>query len=229
MTTNLPALLTPFALAVSALCWLPHTSALSQSAQPAAGAPTAAAPAPAAASVRIRAMIEKMDGNNVTVKDRRGELVNLVLASNLVVSEVYAIDIADIKKGSYVGSAALPQPDGSLRAIEVLVFPEAMRGAGEGHRGWDLMPQSTMTNATVDEVLATTGAGTDTLRTLKLKFKDGEKTLVVPAGAPIVTIKPADRSLLVVGAQLIITAELKDGQPTATRITAGRNGFQPPM
>jgi hypothetical protein len=225
MKTLSTSLLTPLALAIGLL-----SAPLSMHAQAQTAAPAQApAAAPASAPVRIRAMIEKIEGNNVTVKDRRGEVVNLVLAPNLVVSEVYAIDISEIKKGSFVGSAALPQPDGTLRAIEVLVFPEAMRGAGEGHRGWDLMPQSTMTNATVDEVLATTGAGTDTLRTLKLKYKDGEKTLVVPAGAPIVTLKPADRSLLVVGAQLIITAELKDGQPTAMRITAGRNGFQPPM
>jgi hypothetical protein len=215
-------LLTPLALSLSLLGMLPALSAQAQTA-----APTAPAAAPVNAPVRIRAMIEKIDGNNITVKDRRGEIVNLVLASNLVVSEVYAIDISEIKSGSYVGSGALPQPDGTLRAVEVLVFPEAMRGTGEGHRNWDLLPQSTMTNATVDEVVATTSAAG--IRTLKLKYKDGEKTLVVPAGAPIVTLKPGDRSLLVVGAQLIITAELRDGQPTALRITAGRNGFQPPM
>lgn len=222
MKTLITCLLTPLAFSIGLLSL---SNAMNVQAQTAA--PTASATAPASAPVRIRAMIEKIDGNNVTVKDRRGEIVNLVLASNLVVSEVYPIDISDIKVGSFVGSGALPQPDGTLRAVEVLVFPEAMRGTGEGHRAWDLLPQSTMTNATVDEVLA--GVSANGVRTLRLKYKDGEKTLVVPAGAPIVTLKPADRSLLVVGAHLILTAELRDGQPTATRITAGRNGFQPPM
>ena len=120
----------------------------------------------------------------------------------------------------------MPQADGTLKALEVLVFPEAARGTGEGHRGWDLMPQSTMTNATVDELVV---GGTAGNRTLKLKYKDGEKTLMVPTDAPIVTVKPGDASLLVVGAKLLITAEMKDGKPTATRITAGRNGFAPPM
>ncbi len=216
--------LTAIAIAIFLIGSVSSFSAAAQTAPAAAAAPSTA---PAVAPVRIRATIEKMDGNSMTVRDRRGEAVTLTLASTLVVSEVYAIDIAEIKKGSYVGSGALPQPDGTLRAVEVLVFPEAMRGAGEGHRAWDLLPQSTMTNATVDEVLAGTTVGG--VRTLKLKFKDGEKTLVVPVGAPIVTLKPADRSLLVVGAQLIVTAELRDGQPTATRISAGRNGFQPPM
>jgi hypothetical protein len=216
------AILTPLVITLGLLGLSPIAPAQTQTAAPAqAGAVAPVAP------VRIRAMIEKIDGNNITVKDRRGEIVNLVLASNLVVSEVYAIDISEIKSGSYVGSGALPQPDGTLRAVEVLVFPEAMRGTGEGHRNWDLLPQSTMTNATVDEIVATTSAAG--IRTLKLKYKDGEKTLVVPAGVPIVTLKPGDRSLLVFGAQLIITAELRDGQPTALRITAGRNGFQPPM
>jgi hypothetical protein len=108
----------------------------------------------------------------------------------------------------------------------VLVFPETSRGAGEGHRGWDLQPQSTMTNATVEELLVVSGNAS---RTLKLKYKDGEKTLTVPTDVPIVTLKPGDTSLLVVGAKLFITAEIRDGKPTATRITAGRNGFAPPM
>lgn len=182
--------------------------------------------APAAPPLRLRATIEKVEPGSITVKERSGEVITLVLASNLSVSEVYAIDIADIKPGSYVGSAAMPQADGTLKALEVLVFPEAMRGTGEGHRGWDLMPQSTMTNATVDQVAVGGSAGS---RTLVLKYKDGAKTLAVPPEAPIVTFKPGDATLLVVGAKLLITAEVKDGKPTATRITAGRNGFAPPM
>jgi len=180
----------------------------------------------AQAPVRLRASIERVDQGSITVKERSGEIITLVVPANLVVSEVYPIDITNIKPGSYIGSAAMLQPDGTLKALEVLVFPETSRGAGEGHRGWDLQPQSTMTNATVEELLVVSGNAS---RTLKLKYKDGEKTLTVPTDVPIVTLKPGDTSLLVVGAKLFITAEIRDGKPTATRITAGRNGFAPPM
>lgn len=179
---------------------------------------------PVATPIRLRATVEKVEPGSITVKERSGEVVTLQLASNLVVTEVFAIDIADIKAGSYIGSAAMPQTDGTLKALEVLVFPEAMPGAGEGHRPFDLQPQSTMTNATVDQLMTSSDG-----KTLKLKYKDGEKTLTVAAGAPIVTFKAGDNSLLVVGAKLIVTAELRDGKPTALRIVAGKNGFAPPM
>lgn len=174
--------------------------------------------------LRLRATIEKVEPGSITVKERSGEVVQLMLAGNLSVTEVYPIDISEIKPNSYVGAAAMPMPDGSLRALEVLILPESLRGAGEGHRPYDLMPQSTMTNAAVDGITESAQG-----RTLTLKYKDGAKTLSVPPDASIVTIKPADSSLLVVGAKLIVTAELRDGKPTATRITAGRNGFAPPM
>lgn len=182
--------------------------------------------AAAAQAIRLRATVEKVEPGSITVKARNGEVVTLALAGNLVVTEVYAIDISEIKPKSFIGSGALPQADGTLKAVEVLVFPEAMRGTGEGHRPWDLLPQSTMTNATVDEVMVGSSANT---RTLKLKYKDGEKTLFVPPEAPVVTFKPGGASLLVAGAKIIVTAELRDGKPTALRVTAGRKGFQPPM
>ena len=180
--------------------------------------------AQSAQPMRLRATIEKVEPGSITVKDRSGEVVTLMLAGNLSVTEVYPIDISEIKANSYVGAAATPMADGSLQALEVLILPESLRGAGDGHRPYDLMPQSTMTNGTVDGITESAQG-----RTLKLKYKDGEKTLSVPPGVPIVTIKPADSSLLVVGAKLIVTAEMRDGKPTATRITAGRNGFAPPM
>ena len=133
--------------------------------------------------------------------------------------------MSEIKAGSYVDTAAVaPRADGTLEALEVLVFPESMQGAGEGHRPWDLQPQSTMTNATVD-AFTSSAVG----RILTLKYKDGEKTMSIPLTAPIVTFKPADSSLLVRGAKVIVTAELRDGKPPALRILAGRNGFAPPM
>ena len=174
--------------------------------------------------LRLRATIEKVEPGSITVKERGGEVVKLLLASQLSVTEVYPIDIAEIKADSYVGAAATPGKDGTLDAVQVLVFPAAMRGAGEGHRPYDLMPEATMTNAAVDG-LSSSPSG----RTIKLKYKDGEKTLNVPLNVPIVTIKPGDNSLLVTGAKLIVTAEVRDGKPTATRILAGRNGFAPPM
>ena len=162
----------------------------------------------------------------MTVKDRGGEVVELVISDKLVVSEVFPIRLEDIKPGSYIGTAAMPQADGSQRAIAVSVFPEAARGTAEGHRPFDLLPQSTMTNATVSDV----GAIADTLtgRKLVLKYKDGEKVVIVPADAPIVTSRAGDRSLLVVGASVSLFAQMMDGKPTVMRINAGRNGFELP-
>ena len=174
--------------------------------------------------MRLRATVEKVEPGFITVKERSGEVVRLVLASDMAVTEVYPIDIAEIKADSYIGAAATPGKDGTLDAVEVLVFPIAIRGAGEGHRPWDLMPEATMTNAAVDG-LSSSPSG----RTIKLKYKDGQKTLNVPLNVPIVTIKPGDNTLLVTGAKVIVTAEMRDGKPTATRILAGRNGFAPPM
>ena len=174
--------------------------------------------------MRLRATVEKVEPGFITVKERSGEVVKLVVASDMSVTEVYAIDIAEIKADSYIGAAATPGKDGTLDAVEVLVFPVAMRGSGEGHRPWDLLPEATMTNAAVDGL-----SSSPTGRTIKLKYKDGEKTLNVPLNVPIVTIKPGDNTLLVTGAKVIVTAEMRDGKPTATRVLAGRNGFAPPM
>jgi hypothetical protein len=179
---------------------------------------------PAQPTLRLRGTVEKFDPTTLVIKERNGETMTLVLADNFTVSEALPIDPAAIQPGAFIGTAALPGPDGSLSALEVLVFPEAARGTGEGHSPWDLQPGSTMTNATVATI--TPGAKG---RTMVLHYKDGEKTIVVPDGIPIVTLKPGDRSLLVPGAKVIVTAQLRNGQPTALRATAGRNGFTPPM
>ena len=150
--------------------------------------------------------------------------MTLALADNMSVSEVLPVDPAAIQPGSFVGTASLPGADGTLAALEVLVFAESMRGTGEGHSPWDLQPGSQMTNATVGAIVP--GAKG---RTMTLHYKDGEKTIVVPDGVPVVTLKPGDKSLLVPGAKVIVTAQVRNGQPTALRVTAGRNGFQPPM
>jgi hypothetical protein len=140
------------------------------------------------------------------------------------VNEVLPLDPAALQSGKFIGTAAMPGADGSLAALEVLVFPEAARGTGEGHGPWDLQPGSTMTNATITAVTPAAKG-----RTMTLHYKDGDKTIFVPDGIPIVTLQPADRSLLVPGARVLITAQNRDGQATALHVTAGRNGFAPPM
>lgn len=181
-------------------------------------AQTAASP-----TLRLRGTVQSATASTLTVKVRSGDVVALALPANLVVSEVYPIALADIQPGSFIGTAALPQADGTERAIAVTVFPESARGAGEGHRPFDLEPQSTMTNATVADVMASPKG-----RTLQLKYKDGARAIVVPLDAPIVTFRPGDRSLLVAGASVSLSAQELNGQPTVTRINAGRDGFQLP-
>ena len=178
---------------------------------------------PAASAARVRGTIQAVAPGALTVKDRSGEVLELVLPPKVTVSEVYPMALADIQPGSFIGTAAMPQADGTERAIAVTVFPESARGAGEGHRPFDMRPQSTMTNATVADVVASPKG-----RTLQLKYKDGERAIVVPLDAPVVSFKPGDASLLVVGASVSLTAQLVDGKPTITRINAGRNGFQLP-
>lgn len=193
------------------------TMAWAQTAPPSTSAP---------ATVRLRGNIVSVTPDTLTVKDRSGEIIALAMSEKLTVSEVYPIALADIKPGSFIGTAAMPQADGSLRAIAISVFPEAARGTGEGHRPFDLLPQSTMTNATVADIgsLAAGASG----RILQLKYKDGEKSLNVPADVPVVTSRPADRSLLLPGASVSLSAQMQGGRPTALRINAGKNGFALP-
>ncbi len=176
-------------------------------------------------TVRLRGTIQSVStsAHTVTVRERSGEVIELVLPAGVVVSEVYPIELAEIKAGSFIGVGAMPQADGTQRAIAVTVFPESARGTGEGHRAFDLQPQSTMTNATVAD-LASAPEG----RRLRLRYKEGEKLVLVPPGAPIVTFRAADQSLLVPGASVSLTAQEVNGKPTAVRISAGRNGFALP-
>jgi hypothetical protein len=187
----------------------------------------AAAPALALAqqpaSVRLRGTIEALTDSKLTLRERGGQRVELAIAPNLVVTEVYPVTLADVRAGSFIGVGAMPQADGTQRAIAVTLFPEAMRGTGEGHRPFDFLPQSTMTNATVADVAASPDG-----RRLQLRYADGEKTIVVPPEVPIVSLRPGDRGLLAVGGAVSLTAQELNGQPTATRISAGRNGFAPP-
>jgi hypothetical protein len=179
---------------------------------------------PANPIIRLRGVIEKIDVGSITIKERRGETITLAMADNIPMNEVYPIKMEDIKAGSFIGTAAMPKPDGTLEALEVLVFPEAMRGTGEGHNPWDLQKDSTMTNATVADLKVAPNG-----RQLRLTYKGGEKVVNVAQGAPIVTFRPGEKSLLVVGAKVLIQAQEKDGKPTVLRMTIGRDGFAPPM
>jgi hypothetical protein len=159
----------------------------------------------------------------LVLRERGGKVTELVLPANLVVTEVFPVAFSDIQPGSFVGAGAVPQPDGTQRAIAVLLFPPSMRGTGEGHRPFDFLPQSTMTNATVAGVAASPEG-----RRLRVTYPGGEQTIVVPPEAPVFSVKPGSRDLLAQGAQVSLTAQLVDDKPTATRINAGRNGFAPP-
>jgi hypothetical protein len=174
---------------------------------------------------RIRGTIEKLEGQTLIVKSREGQELSIALANDLKVSAVEKAQLSDIKQGDFIGTAAVPGTDGKLHAQEVLIFPEALRGAGEGHRPWDLTPDSTMTNATVAEV-AEGAKG----RLLTLKYKDGEKEIEVPMEAPIVTLAPGDPSLLQPGTVVFISAtKAGDGTLSTSRVTAGKDGVAPPM
>lgn len=176
--------------------------------------------------VRIRGTIEKIDGNLLAVKTREGAMASIRLADNFTVAGVTAASLADLTPGKFIGTATLGEKDGKLVALEVLIFPENMRGFNEGHYPWDLRPQSMMTNATVSGVLA--GAKD---RVLMLKYKDGEKNVYVPEGAPIVTFAPADKSALAPGAHIFIGAAQRrpDGSLSAARVNVGLGGLVPPM
>ncbi len=177
-------------------------------------------------TVRIRGEILQSDGAHLVVKTRQGETVTIRLADNARVAGLVRVPLSDIKPGSYVGSAAVPRGDGTWRALEVHVFSEAQRGLGEGHRPFDLEPQSTMTNATVAAIV-TRVEGT----VLTLKHKDGEQTIVVPPGTPIVAYVPGDRGELKPGARIIVFAAERqgDGSLVASSISVGRDGLTPPM
>jgi hypothetical protein len=189
-------------------------------------AATLAAPALAQETMRVRGAIERIDGSTLYVKTRDGADLKIALADKPVFTAIIPATLADLKPGTYVGSAAMPGPDGSLSAVEVHIFPEAMRGTGEGHRPWDGGAQATMTNANVETAVA----GVDG-QMLTLKYKDGEKKLLVTPKTAIVSFAPGDRAEVRPGTKIFIAAAQKqpDGSLLATRISYGRDGLMPPM
>jgi hypothetical protein len=174
-------------------------------------------------TVRIRGTIEKLDGNVLSVKSREGADLTVALADKVQVVGVVKVSLADIKEGFFVGSAAMPQADGSQKALEVHIFPEAMRGTGEGHRPYT-MPDSTMTNGTVGAaVTGVDGAS------ITVKYKDGEKKILVGPDVPVVRYEIGDKSDLKPGAAFTILSAVKktDGSFETTRVNVGRDGAVP--
>jgi hypothetical protein len=174
---------------------------------------------------RVRGTIESVDGDVLSVKSRSGEDVKLHMTPDMRLVGISKISLSDIKVGSFIGTTTVPGPDGMPTAVEVHVFPEDMRGTGEGSRPYDLRPNSTMTNATVAESVV----GNDG-HTLLVKYKDGEKKVAVPSETPVVTYVPADKSDLKAGAKVIaFTKKLPDGSFETNRVSVGRDGLTPPM
>lgn len=174
---------------------------------------------------RVRGTIEGVAGDVLAVKSRAGEDVKLHMTGDVRVVGVTKIPLSDVKVGSFIGATTVPGPDGSQNAIEVHVFPEAMRGTGEGSRPYDLRPNSTMTNATVDQSVV----GNDG-HTLLIKYKGGEKKVLVSPETPVVTFVPADKSDLKSGAKVVAAIkQLPDGSFETNRVSVGRDGLTPPM
>ena len=193
-----------------------------------AGALLAASFAMAAAqpaqTIRVRGTIEKVDGHTLTLKSTDGSEAKLTLTGDARIVAVVKASMSDIKENTFLGSAAMPQPDGTQKALEVHIFPEAMRGTGEGHRPYAPVKGSTMTNGSAGATV-TGVAGS----TMKVKYKDGEQTIVIPANTPIVRYEIGGAADLKPGAHFTVLAATKkpDGTLEAARINVGRDGTVP--
>jgi hypothetical protein len=186
----------------------------------------AAAPAIAQApqTIRLRGVTEKVDGRTVLAKSDKGEELKLNLADKMLVVEVVKASLADIKSGDFIGSGAMPQPDGSQKAIEVHIFAESMRGTGEGFRSWDGAPNGTMTNGTVASTVTSVNGPVITV-----KYQDGEKNIIVAPDVPIVRYVIGDVSAVKTGVAFAVLAAVKqlDGSFNINRINVGKDGVVP--
>ncbi|MGA2550716.1 MAG: hypothetical protein ABSF50_11235 [Burkholderiaceae bacterium] len=175
--------------------------------------------------VRLRGTVDKVDSASLTLKTGDGQLQTVKLPENLVVTGVNKASVADIDAGKFIGTTTLGERDGALVALEVHIFPENMRGTGEGHYDWDLRPQSKMTNANVANV---TSIGKD--HVLQVQYKGGEQKVIVPESATVVLFTPGDRAMLKPGAAVFVVSQRQpDGSLTAARVAVGVNGQIPPM
>jgi Domain of unknown function (DUF5666) len=185
----------------------------------------ALAQAPANPPVRIRGTVEALNGNMLTVKARNGQSMTVKLADNFTVMGVAKASLEDVGSGKFIGTTTVGERQGALVAEEVHIFPENMRGTGEGHYDWDLRPNSKMTNANVANV---TSMGKD--RVMTVQYKGGEQKILVPENAVIVAFQPADKSELKPGAQVFVNSQKQpDGSLTAPRVNVGLKGQVPPM
>jgi hypothetical protein len=186
----------------------------------------AALPASAQETVRIRGTIERVEGAVFVVKNRDGAELKLTVTNNPLFVAIVKSSMADLKSGMFVGSTGVMQPDGTQKAIEVHIFPESMRGTGEGHYDWDLKPNTKMTNANVEQTVA----GVDG-PVLSVKYKDGEKKLVVTLETAVVTYVTGNKDDLKPGTKIFVAAAKKqaDGTVQTPRITYGKDGLAPPM
>ena len=190
----------------------------------AAAIAAAVATSAAAQTQRLRGEIQRVAGATIFAKARDGSAITIMLAENATITAAYKATLADIRVGDYIGSGATPQPDGSQKAIEVHIFAASMRGQGDGHRPWNGAPNSTMTNGAVDSTVS----GVDG-HVLVVKYKDGDKRIVVGPDAPIVRYEVGNLADLKAGAAFSVVAASKqpDGTFTAPRITIGREGGTP--
>ncbi|MGC2775840.1 MAG: hypothetical protein WA418_09420 [Bradyrhizobium sp.] len=174
---------------------------------------------------RVRGTIENVGGDVLTVKSRSGETFKLHMAGDLRVVGVIKAQLSDIKLGSFIGATTVPGPDGEPKAVEIHIFPDDMRGTGEGSRPYDLKPNSSMTNATVSESSVSTDG-----HTLLIKYKGGEKKVDISPDTPIVTFVPGETSELKAGAKVIAFIKpMPDGSFETSRVSVGRDGVTPPM
>ena len=172
----------------------------------------------------VRGEITGVSADSLKVHVNSGENVVIRLTADTNVRAVTLANIEDIKPGSYIGSAAMPQEDGTLKAMEVHVFPPELAGSGDGHRPFDLAKGSSMTNGSVGDLVVSNG------RVLTVNYKGGQQKILVPEDVPIVNLTPGDRSLLKVGVKIVtFVTQGADGTLTAQSISAGKDGVTPPM
>ncbi|MGE8416429.1 MAG: hypothetical protein ACN6QY_29070 [Pseudomonas sp.] len=174
--------------------------------------------------IGVRGEITGISGDVLRVHASTGENVSVDLTAQTQVRAVTLANIEDIKPGSYIGSAAMPMADGTLKALEVHVFPPQLAGTGDGHRPFDLAKGSSMTNGSVGDLVVSNG------RTLTVNYKGGQQKILVPDDVPIVNLAPGDRSLLKAGVKVVMfVTQGADGKLTAQSISAGKDGVAPPM